>query len=142
MGILLTFPSRLQLGERHTHINSQHHFPILSFHKDKGTNQKEEMKQPNAPKRPRICAQYATDPHTFSSTRDETGLFTMLAPTTQNSHVMKTQIAWAPTDATGCLDHAGWRKSRVYAPAVRDVHVDVNLECPGVGVGGVEGEHE
>lgn len=25
------------------------------------------------------------------------------------------------------MDHAGWRKSSVYAPAVSDVHVDVNL---------------
>ena len=40
-------------------------FAFISHHEPQGVRRR------NAPKRPRICAQYATDPHAFSSTRDE-----------------------------------------------------------------------
>lgn len=52
----------------------------------------------------------------------------MPAPTTQNNHVTKTQIAWAPMDATGCLDQLGCIKSSVYAPPVSDVQEEAKLK--------------
>jgi len=32
------------------------------------------------------------------------------APTIHSSNVTKTQMAWDPTDDSGCLDQVGWTK--------------------------------
>lgn len=55
----------------------------------------------------------------------------MPEPTTQKSQVMKVHIACEPTDDTGCLDHVGCTKSKVYAPAVSVVHEAANLSFNG-----------